>query len=417
MTASRGLFAFPFGAKWVLAITIGHLVAFTLAPGALAQFPLALAFYLTCPGIILVDWLDVADTPSRIALCASTSLAVNILTVTLLLSADVYSPLAGLMAVATVSAVCAVMSAAAGRPSWTIGGPVLAFAGSQVALRLPVAGRVGPRSGGGAGQAVEPSVPSAVDGRDEIGADAGTEAERPGDRAAVEANRRWQVATMEWPPIDGRRVDIVSVVDESTRVCVASLAASARTETDHAWEAIMRGVARWGPPLEILSGRQPTFESELLIGLETIGATVDQHRAPAVALRFHQTLKRELVDRGEPASLAELQSEIDACVDFYNHERAHRGIGGETPAARFEGAHPVGGRDIAVSTSVVDWSGRVVIPGPNTIVVPPRHAGSLATAVREGDTVILFVDAKFLAELELEPGRRVHHLHAPRTIQ
>ena len=41
------------------------------------------------------------------------------------------------------------------------------------------------------------------------------------------------------------------------------------------------------------------------------------------------------------ADLAELQAQLDAFVDYYNHHRPHRGIGRRTPAERV-GGHPAG---------------------------------------------------------------------------
>jgi len=52
--------------------------------------------------------------------------------------------------------------------------------------------------------------------------------------------------------------------------------------------------------------------------------------------RLHQTLKRFLARQPASASLSDLQQQLDAFHDYYNHRRPHRSLDRQTPAAVFK---------------------------------------------------------------------------------
>jgi hypothetical protein len=52
--------------------------------------------------------------------------------------------------------------------------------------------------------------------------------------------------------------------------------------------------------------------------------------------RFHQTLKRWLVQQPKASTIAELQEQLDRFRQIYNHERPHKAIGLATPAFAYE---------------------------------------------------------------------------------
>jgi hypothetical protein len=51
--------------------------------------------------------------------------------------------------------------------------------------------------------------------------------------------------------------------------------------------------------------------------------------------RLHQTLKRWLAKQPRPATIAELQAQLDWFMSYYNTQRPHRALGRHTPAAAF----------------------------------------------------------------------------------
>lgn len=56
--------------------------------------------------------------------------------------------------------------------------------------------------------------------------------------------------------------------------------------------------------------------------------------------RFHQTLQKWLNARPPASTLAELQDQVDEFDDFYNHEREHQALNGQTPAEAWECTTP-----------------------------------------------------------------------------
>jgi len=48
--------------------------------------------------------------------------------------------------------------------------------------------------------------------------------------------------------------------------------------------------------------------------------------------RFHQTLKRWLVQQPKASTIAQLQEQLDRFRQIYNHQRPHKAIGLKTPA-------------------------------------------------------------------------------------
>jgi len=59
------------------------------------------------------------------------------------------------------------------------------------------------------------------------------------------------------------------------------------------------------------------------------------HQSREQIERFHQTLKRWLTARPRATTLPQLQAQLDAFRDHYNHHRPHRAAGGKTPAAAY----------------------------------------------------------------------------------
>ena len=92
------------------------------------------------------------------------------------------------------------------------------------------------------------------------------------------------------------------------------------------------------------SGKLRGFEVRFEIELRAIGVVPKTSRpyhpqTCGKVERFQQTLKKWLRRRPLAADLAELQAQLDAFVDYYNHHRPHRGIGNTTPAQRWA-RHP-----------------------------------------------------------------------------
>lgn len=84
---------------WATLVTIAHLGAYGLGVGSIVQLPLALLFYCTCPGSIILDWVDIDQPLARFSVVVALSLAANAVIVTFLLFAGWFSPLSGALAI------------------------------------------------------------------------------------------------------------------------------------------------------------------------------------------------------------------------------------------------------------------------------------------------------------------------------
>lgn len=159
-------------------------------------------------------------------------------------------------------------------------------------------------------------------------------------------NECWQADTTHWGLADFSDVEILNVVDDHSRLLVASVAFAPTRSTDVV--ATFRAAAdQFGLPASMLTDNGAIFTAEARNGrcaMETELAArgvAYKHSRPyhpqtcGKVERFHQTLKRWLARRPRAATLAELQVQLDAFRDYYNHHRPHRALGRSTPAEAF----------------------------------------------------------------------------------
>src|SRR4051794_15601783 len=159
-------------------------------------------------------------------------------------------------------------------------------------------------------------------------------------------NECWQIDSTDWTIAIGRVV-IFNIIDDHSRLVVASVAAPAAT-TEAAWEIFSAAACRWGLPVRCLSdnalafsgrlrGFEVAFEANLrAAGIKPVTSKPYHPQTCGKVERFQQTLKRWLRKRRRlAATIAELQADLDAFVDYYNHHRPHRGIGRVTPYERW----------------------------------------------------------------------------------
>lgn len=159
-------------------------------------------------------------------------------------------------------------------------------------------------------------------------------------------NETWQVDATPWQLADGRSVEILNFEDDHSRLLLASRAfptvrAGDVVDTFHA------AAREFDLPASLLSDNAAVFtgrsrRGKVLLELELARLGV-QHKHSSTyhpqtcgkVERLHQTLKRFLAKQPAPASLAELQRQLDAFRDYYNHRRPHRSLDRQTPTAVF----------------------------------------------------------------------------------
>ena len=172
------------------------------------------------------------------------------------------------------------------------------------------------------------------------------------------AMQLWQLDIVYGPRLvdtvtgEVREARIVTGLDDHSRYCV--LARVVERATGRAvCLAFAQALARYGAPEEVLSDNGQQFTARFARGGEVLfdkicrrnGIThrLTQPRSPTTTgkiERFHQTLRRELLDDARPfASLLAAQAAIDDWVRDYNAARPHQSLDTAapvTPAERFQ---------------------------------------------------------------------------------
>jgi transposase InsO family protein len=159
-------------------------------------------------------------------------------------------------------------------------------------------------------------------------------------------NERWQTDMTHVTLASGRVVEVVNVIDDHSRLCVASRVFSVATAADVV-ATFYEAAARWGFPASVLSDNGAIYTASFrgdrgaLATELALRGIVFRHSRPyhpqtcGKVERFHQTMKKHLDARKAARSMAELQRRLDAFAAYYNDVRPHRGIGRRTPRAAF----------------------------------------------------------------------------------
>jgi transposase InsO family protein len=239
--------------------------------------------------------------------------------------------------------------------------------------------------------------------------------------AAELPNECWQADVTHVPMADGRFLEVLNVIDDHSRVCVASRAFVA-TRSPDVVRTLHRAAQHWGYPESFLSDNGAIFTASYRGGTGALEAELlglgigSKHSRPyhpqtcGKVERFHQTLKKFLAKQDPAESKKQLQAQLDRFVAYYNHIRPHRGVGRRTPAEVFaarERAYPRGPR--------IDCAGyrirhdRVSKTGNVTLRYRSRlhHIG--VGAAYKGWRVILLVAGRDIRILSLD-GAPLRHL-------
>lgn len=238
---------------------------------------------------------------------------------------------------------------------------------------------------------------------------------------AERANECWQIDATQWALADGTTVEIINVIDDCTRVLIASMAVPTCT-TANSWQALCHGAGRWGWPERVLSDNGSAFRGGdghggLVPALAALGID-DRHSRPyhpqtcGKVERFHQTLKLHLNRQDLAATIAELQTQLDRFREIYNHHRPHRAIGRRFPAQVWQQTPRSGpasrplGTPTTTSTTVVGADGRISIATRTRIGIGVAHAGQTAITVITGTNAHVFIDGRLVRQLTINPNTR-----------
>ena len=133
--------------------------------------------------------------------------------------------------------------------------------------------------------------------------------------------------------------------------------------------------------------------------------------------RFHQTLKKHLARQRRPATVAQLQAQLDRFGAYYNEARPHRAVGRRTPANAFAARTKAVPRQAPVAAEGhhrvrrdrIDKTGSVTLRYRSKLFhigVGRAHAGTrVLLLVDDLDVRVLTEEGELLRQLTLDPTK------------
>lgn len=159
-------------------------------------------------------------------------------------------------------------------------------------------------------------------------------------------NEMWQSDFTHWHLADGSDVEILNFLDDHSRFLLGCEVFS-RVKGADVVQGFYNAGNRHSFPASMLTDNGAVYTGKSRRGkifleseLERMGI-VFKHSTPyhpqtcGKVERFHQTLKRFLAKQPPAETLNDLQLQLDFFRDYYNTQRPHRALSGNTPAHAF----------------------------------------------------------------------------------
>jgi transposase InsO family protein len=238
-------------------------------------------------------------------------------------------------------------------------------------------------------------------------------------------NECWQSDMTHWHLADGTGVEILTFLDDHSRLAL-SVRAYPTATMGNVRQLFSRTCAAYGTPASVLTdngaiynatsrGGRSGFESDLVAA-----GVLYKHSRPyhpqtcGKVERWHRTLKKFLAKR--PATtLGELQLILEDVVRYYNDVRPHRGINRRTPSVAYNARAKAKANTLIndphwrIRTDTVDVRGHVTLRYFGQL----RHL-NVGWAYR-GQVIRLYVlddvvtfaneDGEFIGETRIDPNR------------
>jgi transposase InsO family protein len=234
-------------------------------------------------------------------------------------------------------------------------------------------------------------------------------------------NEMWQADITHWP-IAGRHAEILNMLDDHSRLFVASRAFPTVKAADVV-DVFRMAIALHGAPASLLCDNGAVFTATprggkvlLQAELERLGITAKNSRpyhpqTCGKVERLHQTLKRYLANQSRASTLPELQEQLDGFTAYYNARRPHRALGGRTPlqayGARIKARPPSDGgpeTHFRVRHDKVDSQGTVTLRHHSRL----HHIG--IGRAHKGRPIKLLVANRDIRVLDLKTGELIRQL-------
>lgn len=233
-------------------------------------------------------------------------------------------------------------------------------------------------------------------------------------------NACWQLDATEYVLTGGRKCVIFQLIDDHSRLAVASHVAAGET-SDAAVHVVAKGITAHGVPQRLLTdngvalnpsrrgivGQLVDYVTRL--GVKPITGKPYKPTTQGKNERFHQTLFRYLDKQPIASTLTQLQAQVDEFDRIYNTKRPHQGLPGHVTPQQAWDATPTAepprplvattpspspvaaaGALLPENTRRVTVSGGIKVKGVK-FQIGSHPAGQLVTIVRD-DTAIAFYD-------------------------
>ncbi|MDE3064671.1 MAG: IS481 family transposase [Acidobacteriota bacterium] len=240
-------------------------------------------------------------------------------------------------------------------------------------------------------------------------------------------NECWQSDMTHWVLAGDVGVEIVNLLDDHSRLCLASVAFPVTKVLD-VMNVFQGARERYGTPASVLTDNGAIYTAKSRYGrtgfeteLERLGV-VAKHSSPyhpqtcGKVERYHQTMKKFLRKQPPATSLAELQTQLDWFTDFYNDVRGHRSLARRTPRSAYEArvkARPGDVKDATAHFRVrhdkVDTNGTVTLRYGSRLVhlgMGRCNAGQVVTMlVADRDVRVLNPEGVLMRRFTIDPKR------------
>jgi transposase InsO family protein len=269
-----------------------------------------------------------------------------------------------------------------------------------------------------------------------------TPAKRPKSsyiRFADQPNERWQADFTHWWLADKTHTEILTWLDDHSRYAL-SVTAHRRVTGPIVLDMFRKAYEAHGIPASTLTDNGMVFTTRLAggkggrnqlehelrrLGVHQINSTPNHPTTCGKVERFQQTLKRWLTRQPRATTLPELQTQIDAFLDTYNHRRPHRSLTHRATPATVYQARLKAAPGIRVDTHDRVRTDRVDQAGSVTLRVNGRlhHVGvgrihyrtRVLILVQDLDIrIINAATGEILRELVLDPTRDYQPTGAPK---
>jgi transposase InsO family protein len=239
-------------------------------------------------------------------------------------------------------------------------------------------------------------------------------------------NECWQADVTHVEVANGVVYEVLNVIDDHSRLCVASHV-FVSTRSPDVVRTLHKAAESWGYPQRLLTDNGRIFtsplgsgvgamETELLsLGIGTKHGKPYHPQTQGKVERFHQTMKKFVVAQDPAETKKQLQGQLNRFVSYYNTERPHRGIGRRIPLEVWrarEKAGPIGPKIDASGYRIrhdkVDRGGSVTLRYKGKlhhIGVGCPYAGWRVILLVAGlDVRVLGLDGSPLRHLTLDPS-------------